>query len=409
MQEIIRKLKKHSFVMIAATAVLVVVSSFVVSSRETPSTIDRSALIKFSHQFHITTVGVGCVDCHDGASTSKVSSDNILSKKPNCQSCHEEELSSNCTYCHTSEDPSDYLPLTTAKRDIVFSHAYHLSEQKLDCESCHKGLDKVDYASAKNLPPMESCNSCHNASTASNQCETCHTNLAALRPVAHNQTDFLREHKRFARIDDRSCAACHSLDACQDCHNQAGLATSSASGRDMVSPLSPRLFAIDRGEGMALSKVHDLNFRFTHGISARNNSANCVTCHSTKDFCSTCHMAGGQVNQMRFKPESHQQAGFKTIGVGSGGGLHAQLARRDIESCSSCHDTQGADPSCITCHTDGDGIKGTDPKTHQRGFMASVNGEWHSDPGSNCFMCHSDANARVGGIRGVGFCGYCHK
>lgn len=62
---------------------------------------------------------------------------------------------------------------------------------------------------------------------------------------------------------------------------------------------------------------------------------------------------------------------FKTLGVGSGGGDHATLAKRDIERCMSCHDVNGADPTCITCHFDADGIKGTNPKTHPVGFMSN--------------------------------------
>jgi len=76
----------------------------------------------------------------------------------------------------------------------------------------------------------------------------------------------------------------------------------------------------------------------------------------------------------------------------------------------SCHDVQGADPTCIQCHVDPDGIKGTDARTHTPGFMASAeDGNWHSDPGSSCFVCHTDANARVSGVKGAGFCGYCHS
>jgi hypothetical protein len=97
------------------------------------------------------------------------------------------------------------------------------------------------------------------------------------------------------------------------------------------------------------------------------------------------------------------------MGVGSGGGLHAKLAKRDIETCAACHDAQGADPACILCHTDYDGIKGTNPRTHVPGFMAGNEGIWHNDPGATCYVCHTDANARVGGVKGQKFCGYCHK
>jgi hypothetical protein len=41
--------------------------------------------------------------------------------------------------------------------------------------------------------------------------------------------------------------------------------------------------------------------------------------------------------------------------------------------------------------------------------MADVHGDWHSDPGSSCYVCHADPNARVNGTKGVGFCSYCHQ
>jgi hypothetical protein len=179
-------------------------------------------------------------------------------------------------------------------------------------------------------------------------------------------------------------------------------------GRDLVSQRSPRLAAIDRGQGLRVTKMHDLNFRFTHGIAAKGKSLECQTCHSKSEFCSTCHSAGGNVNQASFRPASHSVAGFKTIGVGSGGGEHARLAKRDIESCAACHGEDGTDPVCLTCHMDADGINGNNPKTHDRGFMSDNHGYWHDDPGANCYMCHTDANARPGGVNGQRFCGYCH-
>ena len=67
---------------------------------------------------------------------------------------------------------------------------------------------------------------------------------------------------------------------------------------------------------------------------------------------------------------------------------------------------QGADPTCLTCHVDNDGIKGTNPKTHPGGFMKDAHGDWHSDPGSVCFNCHVGASPQS--PSGIGFCGYCH-
>ena len=379
------------------------------TSRETSEPQELTQSIKFSHRFHVKEAGVACADCHTEATKSKLSSDNLLSKHDNCQSCHEEQLSSKCTYCHTSDDQSTYTATELPKRNLLFSHEFHIGEQKVECETCHKGVDQAEIGVSIQLPDMATCYTCHNDVKASNACETCHTDLTALRPKEHNRTNFVREHKFTARLSTATCASCHTQESCIDCHNGTDLVKVDVPGRDLASPRAPRLTAIDRGQTMRLEKVHDLNFRFTHGIAAAGKTSNCQTCHNQQTFCATCHAAGGNVNQLKFKPATHMQAGFVTIGVGSGGGMHATFAKRDIESCASCHDTEGADPVCITCHMDPDGIKGNDPKSHARGFMMGENGSWHSDPGSPCYTCHTDANARIDGARGRGFCGYCHK
>ena len=82
--------------------------------------------------------------------------------------------------------------------------------------------------------------------------------------------------------------------------------------------------------------------------------------------------------------------------------------RRDIESCAACHDIQGGDPVCVTCHSDPDGVQGDNPRTHPPMYMHDVDGNWHTDPGAVCYVCHTDPNAHPGGQPGIGFCGYCH-
>ena len=161
-------------------------------------------------------------------------------------------------------------------------------------------------------------------------------------------------------------------------------------GRDLTSQRSPRLTAIDRGQGMVLTKVHDLNFRFTHGIAAKGKAMECQTCHSSEKYCSTCHEAGGNINQEAFKPAWHAVAGFTTLGVGSGGGEHARLARRDIGIMPGMSGTEGADPVCIIFipmqMEDKELIR-----THDPGFMSDNHGYWHTNPGANCYLCHTDS------------------
>ena len=329
-------------------------------------------VVKFSHQFHVGEAGIACADCHTEASKSTKASDNLLAKMEACKNCHEEPMKSNCTYCHMDADSTAYTATKNPIRELMFSHQQHVEDQKVPCETCHTVLDKAGAATGELVPAMTVCVTCHNDKKATNACEKCHTNLASLRPADHNRTDFVHEHKQEARLGDARCGACHSQETCIDCHNGSDLIKVDVPGRDLTSQHSPRLTAIDRGQGMRLTKVHDLNYRFTHGIAAKGKTMECQTCHSTEKFCSTCHEAGGNINQSAFKPASHAVAGFTTLGVGSGGGEHARLARRDIESCAACHGSEGADPVCITCHIDPDGIKGTNPKTHDPGFMSGT-------------------------------------
>lgn len=399
----------RGYVLLTLVLTLVLVFTVITSSHGVTGPTQEPKALKFVHSFHVKDNGIACQDCHDKAATSKLSSDNLYAKKEACQTCHEEQLEKDCTYCHTSDDPATYKAFEQPDRALIFSHELHVEGKKVDCQTCHTDLEKLDGPIGAGIPNMTTCTSCHNSAVASNACETCHTDFAALRPRDHNRTDFVREHKRLARTADASCAACHSESSCSDCHNGAGVSRVDLPGKGLVSPRSPRLTAIDRGNAITLMKVHDLNFRYTHGAVASGRIADCQSCHQNETFCATCHAAGGDVNQLKFKPKSHEGPGFVTTGIGTGGGKHGQLAKRDVESCAACHDAQGADPVCTTCHLDADGIRGTDPKTHPVGFMRDEDGGWHSDPGAACYTCHSDPNARVGGARGIGFCGYCHK
>jgi hypothetical protein len=368
----------------------------------------ESPKIKFSHKFHVKDSGLSCTDCHASAPTSKMASDNLAAQHENCQTCHADQVEKTCTFCHTSDNVDTYV-FPMPEREVRFSHESHVTGQKVECQTCHKDVEASEKLEDVRIPAMTTCTTCHNETKASNACETCHTNFASLRPREHDRTNFVSEHKRLARISDASCMNCHTQETCIDCHNGVGLTQTTRTGKDPVSPRFPRVEAIDRGQGMVLSKVHDLNFRFTHGMAATQKKQECQTCHREQVFCTTCHQAGGNVNQNAFKPATHSSPNWKTIGPGSGGGGHAQLARRDIESCASCHDVQGGDPTCLTCHMDSDGIKGTDPKTHTRSFMSDVNGQWHSDASYSCYLCHTDINARPNGTRGQKFCGYCHN
>ena len=368
---------------------------------------EKPKFLKFSHQKHVTEVGVECETCHQEIVASEKLGDRIIPGHPACQSCHEDELSNKCTFCHYSDKPERIA--ITPIRDLTINHKNHVTDRKMKCLVCHAGVDSAQLASDLAEPKMNSCTTCHNGNVAANQCENCHRNLATLYPESHTKEDFKKGHKKYTRLNllDTQCQACHADNFCAQCHDGTNL-TKLSSG-NMIGMISQRTLGNDKSMPLAGQSIHDINYLYTHSVDAKARTSECQTCHSTKTFCNECHENGSQ-GPGGTLPANHRIPGFTLRGgYGSGGGRHADLARKNIEQCASCHDAEGTEPTCVFCHSDNDGIKHTDPKTHVNGFMNTIHGDWHSNPGATCYVCHSDPNARPNGVKGRGFCGYCHS
>lgn len=316
---------------------------------------DQEKLIKFSHILHVKDNGVECSVCHYSAAGSKLSSDNLIGDHESCKSCHDEQGANNCNFCHF--DPDNIEPIENPKRDIIFSHAQH-TIKSIDCNTCHCGLDEVKYATPANMPVMGNCIQCHEKKNVSKECGTCHTNFTGLIPKDHREGNFIKDHKHQTRIGSMHvrCSMCHNESYCQNCH--AGIELQRFGGnKDLMADPSTQIQLKDSPNEMKLQQVHNLNYRYTHGIDAKSRKADCYVCHEQTTFCVECHQSGGNINQLKIKPMNHNMAGFKLFTKGSGGGRHAQLAKRDIEYCVSCHDVEGADPTCMMCHSENGGIR----------------------------------------------------
>ncbi|MDP4196617.1 MAG: cytochrome c3 family protein [Bacteroidota bacterium] len=365
-------------------------------------------IIKFSHRVHAELTD--CQSCHSKAAESKSLGNDLFPSHPDCASCHDVEDKDNCKMCHYE---GVYESLTPKKSNLIFNHSFHISKEKLDCKKCHQGLEEVDYGYKAKMavPPMSLCNDCHNnfKGIASNQCEACHISTVNLIPASHQTVDFRRTHKFAAQKDNANCNMCHDNSSCQECHVATNVLTEKNTPTDFYTPYVPSNSPLSNGaKKQQITRVHDLNYVYTHGIDLKGKTTECQTCHETESFCVPCHNdRQADFNLAGVMPASHKVPNFVTIGgYGSGGGEHARQARRDIESCQSCHDVQGSDPNCIQCHIDNDGIKGTNPKTHPNNFMRDVHGDWHDSQGSVCYNCHTSASPSS--QPGVGFCGYCH-
>ncbi len=363
----------------------------------------RKPVIQFSHELHVQDVGVRCTKCHNPKllRTSMRSEDSILPTEKRCLKCHEVwKEEGECENCHLGKEP--YGTFSAVVRNFNFPHKVHWAKQKIDCAVCHSDMSGID--NYPPIPKMADCLSCHQERKAPENCSACHDVVARLRPQNHTPT-WLKDHDVAALSNTADCQLCHTQLTCDNCHSGARL------GGDLpqLNPVPSYRQDMMKGK-LLLSRNHDLNYVYFHGLDANTKAKDCRVCHEAPEFCTDCHQ--NRKNPIANKPDFHDGLNWGAVVYEPGtdfannvtGGAHAELARRDIELCQSCHDVEGADPTCTRCHLDKDGIQNTDPKTHEAGFMHNTQGDWCTEPVSLCFTCHTRQTTK-----GNGFCGYCHS
>jgi hypothetical protein len=165
--------------------------------------------------------------------------------------------------------------------------------------------------------------------TALKDCNDCHKSEGV---ALNHDSDFVRGHRVLASKSGNNCNQCHEQKWCLDCHQGGGTGddlTQSNAGRDYKP------------------KSHRSDFVMIHPIKAKNNPQNCYRCHEAKAFCNSCHNRF-PTGSLRIKSHlmlgpSGQQYSFAT-------GEHAIEARRNLQSCQTCHPEGDV---CIQCHSHG--------------------------------------------------------
>ena len=191
--------------------------------------------------------------------------------------------------------------------------------------------------------PISECNSCHKSE--------------GIAP--NHDADWIRYHRIIAEKPANNCGECHTQDYCLDCHKGGGI------GADFRAEGSRRDFA---------PKSHRSDFISIHPIIAAKNPQTCYRCHEQKQ-CNQCH---DRFPKGSLRIKSH-------IGLGANGQWyspasamdHATEARRNLQSCASCHPEGDV---CVQCHKSG-GIR-----PHPGNWKA---GNWKDrTKGKVCLKCH---------------------
>ncbi len=270
--------------------------------------------IIFSHQFHLSEADAECSSCHGKATESQAVSDNLLPEMQTCYDCHDED-DTECSQCHSNPDEAGLAP-RNKKLAAKFTHKVHLSE-KIACLDCHQGIAAKTETGTFHRPGSEKCTSCHGEIDFKEEqakCLTCHEKGMDFIPSSH-VVNWPKDHGLNQQFGNGNCSHCHQVSYCQNCH-----------------------------EGDNLDhEVHPLNFRLTHGNSAKANKQNCMTCHEEQMFCLDCHQT-----QM-VMPKNHSYVNWSNRIPGNGG-RHAKQAKFDFDNCMSCHNDAFTDNVCVTCH-----------------------------------------------------------
>ena len=348
------KTRKITYLLMAA--VLLFALSYAIAGEKTAPDVPLSDVI-FSHAFHVSEAEATCDVCHSEIEGSSRGADDNLPDMGTCGDCHDVEDDETCDMCHHNpEEPSGYVEADK----VEFNHQFHLGRD-MACLSCHDGVDLSEAVDETFMPGKPLCMDCHDGSTADNACNLCHGESPTLGDI--HPDGWRHQHGESAVTDRQWCTACHRREtSCLQCH---------------------------RGDNLQ-GNIHDLNYQFTHGLEASGKQADCRQCHETTSFCSDCHE-----EKIRM-PLNHSLLSWQRD--------HGEAARRDVENCAACH--EGGRGTCGRggCHSDYDGVRGSDPRIHAAdAALFEGRGGWHSDPGYYCYQCHTSSNQA-----GIGFCGYCH-
>ena len=164
------------------------------------------------------------------------------------------------------------------------------------------------------------------ASMAIKECNDCHKGQGI---AVNHDSDFVREHRILAGKAGNNCKDCHQQGWCLDCHQGGG------NGSDLTIGNFGRDYK---------PKSHRSDFINIHPIKAVANPQSCNRCHD-QSYCSACHSRFPK-GSLRIK--SHMMLGPNGQKYTAAIGEHPIEARRNLQSCQSCHPDGDV---CIQCHS----------------------------------------------------------
>jgi hypothetical protein len=343
--------------------------------------------LRFAHARHASEP---CERCHEAVARSTSADERHAPAEATCRACHARNTrrddgpaerlrgDARCAQCHAGYGGGG-VPVRVAQpqAQLRFAHRLH-AVRGVSCAQCHpvRGGEPA-------LPEMERCLACHREERATTRCASCHltgkdgrliTRLGynVLKPqsvqagAAHTPA-FARQHAQLARANKRYCESCHRSEDCLRCH---------AGSRKPA-------------------RLHSGDYVTHHALDARRDQPRCASCHRAQSFCLSCHQRLGVARTSArggFKPSTgiaFHAPGF--VSLRGGPGHHQHAARRNIRSCTSCHE----ESTCVRCHgTRQTGRGGFSP--HGPGFGRSLKCRALAQRNLRaCLKCHAPGDRQL--------------
>lgn len=182
-----------------------------------------------------------------------------------CGQCHDKDFGQdNCTRCHAAGSLGGKVSdeIFDHGGDWLRRHGPAARASDTACAHCHK---------------VDTCAACHSRSAV--PIRPAQLRLDRPDSAQHHRGDFLTRHPMEAKLDPKSCATCHQVSSCTQCHERMGVGQTATLGKNGPHPSSWLL----RGSG---------DF---HGDAARRDAMSCAACHDrgAASNCVACHRVGG--------------------------------------------------------------------------------------------------------------------
>ncbi len=285
-----------------------------------------------------------------------------------CATCHAKEF---CSTCHVN------APETRAIQALGADPRSLVHEASLEEPPSHERADFLETHQRDLRADASACQTCHTRESGL----ACHVGQPKVarqmyaagpgrgagagtvrrRPPSH-ALDFSRAHAEPARSAPQTCATCHLVTTCLDCHRP-----NPADGQSVAAG----------SVGSGARGYHPPAFLTRHPAAAYAQETECADCHNPATFCQTCHAQAGLRAAGQLTAGFHDAKQFFLVG-------HGQAARQSLESCTSCH----VESDCLTCHS---AVAGRGFRPHGPGFDAE---RLRRKNPNMCTACHGTAIPR---------------